>query len=122
RPPGRLLAPAPGPSEVAVQDLARATAELAAVVRPAALPPVPKAARLRAEQVKERVLVARVVRRDAGALDLVVEQGARLLHVVEQRGVAAHPRDVVGPAAALHVEAGALGAQLCHHLGEALGA
>src|SRR5690606_20678047 len=40
--------------EIALDDLARPAAELAAVVRPAPLPPVAVTARLRAEQVEER--------------------------------------------------------------------
>ena len=65
--------------------------------------------------MEEGVAVARVVGRDALGEHAVVELEARLLHRDQHPVVAAHPRDVAGPAPALHVEAPVLPTQFLDH-------
>src|SRR6185369_9379958 len=83
----------------------RPPADLLRVVRPDALPPVAIAARLGVEEVEERVAVSAVAGGHPLFGYLLVEERADPLHRAEDVVVSLHPGDVVGPAAALHVEA-----------------
>src|SRR5262249_40240187 len=108
--------------EVAAQELQAAAADLAPVVGPDPLPPISVAARLGHEEVEERVAVAVLARRDAGARHRFAEQRAQLLHVAQDVLVAADPGDIVRPAPALHVETVVFALEFLDHGRQPLGA
>src|ERR1051325_4853065 len=109
------------PSEIMSQDGFESPAEFPAVIGPDAGAPVPVTTRLRAEQMKERVAVARFVRWNSRLDNFLEEVRTGLLHRAEEVVVAAHPGDIVRPTAALHVEPAVFLFQSLDHHGQFLG-
>src|SRR5512147_2586823 len=104
---------------VLTDDLVGAATDLDAVVDPDALAPVAVTTRLRRHQMEQRVAKAPLVGSHLLLLENdLIEMRAHLLHWAEQRVIAAHPGDVVGPRTALHVEAVVLPLALLDRLGK----
>src|SRR5438105_3991012 len=98
----------------------RPPAYLSAIIRPNPLSPITVATGLRGEQMKQGLSVSWIARGDTRLQYPLIKKRADFFHRSEHRFVTFHPRDAIGPTAALDMEAMVLFPQFLNHFRQPL--